>query len=152
MTRFLIEVEGQDPIVTLPARTAALIESVWPAIDEVRTAMRGRNDEVYAALLAIRMASLHVRARSEHALRAERGSTCACSDLTGTPVADVSEHAASSSRQVVTSSDVARRAGVTTRAVLLARQRDRLRGELVGGRWRFDETDVAVWMATRREG
>jgi hypothetical protein len=48
------------------------------------------------------------------------------------------------------SSAVAARLGLSSRAVRLAAQSGRLPGELVDGRWVFDEADVEAW--ARRRG
>lgn len=135
MNRFTID----GPVVVLPARICAVLESELD-LDALRLKARsGRDIVVHDALQAIRAVALQY----VEEVRQEVASDTRSTHLPAQEVAPRSESMLFGTRQV------AAQAQLSPRAVTLAARNGRLRGALVSGRWWFDESDVALWLASR---
>ena len=137
MGRYSIDV----PTALVPARVAAILEQAYP-LHELRAKARSRGDiEAHETLLALHAVAVQYVTELEADVVASRiGSALDTRSEVG---------AASTSMNLMGASEVARAAGVTTRAVTLAAQHGRLAGQTVGGRWWFQPAAVAAWLATR---
>jgi excisionase family DNA binding protein len=127
------EVEG--PAVLVPGRVAALLEKTLK-LDTVRSQLRGADRETDEVLLAIRVTGLR--------WAEGRSAEPACD-----PASSVPKASQVGGRSWMTARQVADELGVTSSAVTLAAREGRLAGEQVGGQWRFEVDDVAVWKARR---
>jgi hypothetical protein len=124
--------------VVVPARVALVLEKTFD-FAALRIHARGRDAEVAEVLFA-----LHDVA-SQYAL--ESAMDLPASDA-GSSTPEAAEAAPSSGP--MTTTDVATRAGCSDRAVRLAADQGRLAGTRSAGRWQFDPTDVALWLASRK--
>lgn len=127
------------PVVVVPARAALLLEKALK-LDDFRMQHRGRDDQVDAVLTAWHAVAMQYVDEARDAATSRIGSSLAPASEVPAPLESV---------VLLGASEVARDVGVTTRAVTLAANGGRLRGELFGGRWWFRPEDVRAWAETR---
>jgi hypothetical protein len=134
VSRFAVD----GPAVVVPARIAYLFEKHFE-LERLRREWHGRDHELDVVLL------------SWHAVALQYVDTArATASGNGSSMASTAEAAAPSEVvAAVDSSEVARAAGITSRAVRLAAEEGRLPGKRVAGRWWFTPEDVAAWQAAR---
>lgn len=125
--------------VVLSARVCAVLVHELDLDTLRRRARSNRDSTVYDALQSIHAVALQHVEEVRQEIASDTRST----------VAPEPEVAARSDSMKLGTSAVATQARVSARAVTLAAQKGRLRGALVGGRWWFDESDVASWLASR---
>jgi excisionase family DNA binding protein len=131
-------VSSRGADLTLSARDAQVLYSAL-RVEEVRLQVRGRSEQLDAALWEWRTV----------ALREHQRAISAVSSLIGTAIDEDFDDDASS--PVMSTAQVAARANVTTRAVRRAAAEGRLAGRRVGPRmWLFDSAAVTKWIRERR--
>ena len=130
------------PGAFVPASVCALLEHELD-VTRLRVAMRGRNPEVDAALMAMHQAALIWRER----VASNRGGSAidAASEVAGRSECDRNR-----ADTAWTARQVADRVGVSSRAVRLAASDGRLIGRHTDAGWQFSPDDVAAWAATRK--
>lgn len=128
----------------LPDRAAFLLARRL-GLDALRVEVRGQDPEIDELLMDWHMVALGYREKLA------RGPD-ACDVASALP--SESQVAARSSRRCqLGTRQVADAAGLkSTAAVTLAARAGRLQGTHEGGRWWFEEDDVAAWIASRKAG
>jgi excisionase family DNA binding protein len=132
MTSHVPPVHDLDgPVVVLGARVCAWLVRRLD-LDSVRTAVRGIDPEVDAALMAISVASLAWRTRNG----------CApATEMAHRPQPDASSE--------LTPSEAAARVGVSPQAIRKACATGRLPARRIGGRWVIAADDFELWKTRR---
>lgn len=134
-------VAGAVVVAGVPA--ALLAPGIRRLVDQARAAGLGVDHELAAVVDAFDAAE------QEHRPRAEAHVPAAVAALgRPRPVPPASNRSEGLGGHLA-SGEVARRAGVSPRAVRLAAERGRLAGRRVGGRWFFTEQAVTDWQRTR---
>lgn len=118
------------PVCFIPPRVALILERHCK-LDALRVEVRNSDPELAQVLYA-----LHAVAMQYDPTSANGSSTTGTTEVAPSSV-------------LMTATDVATHAGCTDHAVRLARREGRLTGTRVGGRWQFEATDVAAWVAAR---
>lgn len=124
---------GEDAVVVLPARAAALLDRLLD-LRQLRVKLRGNDPQIDSALLGLALAAEHARAARGTSLAAPASGR-------GRTSAEAAEAAATSSS--VSSSRAAVALGISPRAVRLALAEGRLSGRKVDGTWRVDAASLA---------
>lgn len=113
-------------------RVAHLVLRMFPKVGDLATALRDRDPEAAAQLVALRAAALN--------WAAGRGVDCATSH---------DEEGAAQPPSWLSTAQAARRLGISPAAVRKAITDGRVPALCVGGRWVLAEVDVEQWRALR---